>query len=135
MNSCIDVIEPQPKAVKRCGVAPITTGARQWSLPTPCARALVDPVVGGLHRLVTMPGGTPPENPDRASRTGSCRAYLWRTPGVMDRPTAFRSQLTIGTFAWMLTTDVCAHTQDLARTIAANEQLDAQLVVAQRIEK
>jgi hypothetical protein len=53
----------------------------------------------------------------------------------MDRPTPFRSQLTIGTFAWMLTTDVSAHTWDLARAIAANERLDEQVVVAKRIEK
>ena len=49
----------------------------------------------------------------------------------MDRPTPSRSHLTIGTFAWMLTTDGCAHTWDLARAIAANEHL----VVTQRIEK
>ena len=69
----------------------------------------------------------------------SCVDVIERQPKAVERfgvvPTPVTSHLTIGTFAWMLTTDVCAHTWDVVRTIAANERLDEQLVVAQRIEQ
>ncbi|MDR3659977.1 MAG: hypothetical protein P4L86_06140 [Mycobacterium sp.] len=130
MKSNIDVFKRRPQAVERLDVARIEIGTHQWGPPTHRALSGMPPfdqAVVRQNRLVAMPGGTPPENPDAVfawAEVGPATHDLWRTPRVTGGPTPLSSQLPLDMFASMLTTDV-----------GADERLDEQLVVAQWIDK
>ncbi|WP_063038158.1 TIGR03086 family metal-binding protein [Nocardia pseudovaccinii] len=132
----MDVAALYIAAVDRFGVALSAVKPEQWDAPTPCTewdvRALVDHVINNHRRLAAMVSITLPENSDPVTGWHDLTPMLreiWDIPGVLDRQ-APNSQLTIGKYALMMTTDTTAHTWDLARAIGVDENLDEQLVTA-----
>jgi uncharacterized protein (TIGR03086 family) len=115
----------------------------QWDQPTPCdlwtVRALVEHVVGNHQRMAQLLHGAG----NVANVPGEDLVAAWREarsavrdglaePSALERevPSPFGGMIALKALLRILTTDLTAHTWDLARSIGADERLDPEVVAA-----
>lgn len=134
----MDITELHRRAAEGFATRLAAVGDDHWTLPTPCpewrVRDLVEHVLGNHERAAALLGGGAPDPTGDATRrwTTACAAIRsgLSAPGTADRlaPSPFGGRAPVSDVVAILTTDLTAHTWDLARALGADDRLDPDVV-------